>query len=141
MILHIDELCISYVLFVDVFTRSFDGFISKKFLIAVFLPASRFIPTFPLINFGDFRTRLLHPPRLLFWPKFASLPVYFALPFYLKFKSISRSCDQTDHRNRLFAKVTFILIRTTQVLIFYLLFKKDPHMQGLVDRGIVVAEM
>ena len=48
-----------------------------KFLIAVFLPAS------PFINFGDF----CQPPRLLFSPKFASLPVYSALPFYLKLES------------------------------------------------------
>ena len=30
---------------------------------------------------------LLHPPRSSFWPKFASLPVYSALPLYLKLKS------------------------------------------------------
>ena len=41
---------ISYVLFDDIFTRSFDDFISVKFLIAVFLPASPFIPTSPFIN-------------------------------------------------------------------------------------------
>ena len=54
-----------------------------KFLIAVFLEAS------PFINFGDFcqPPRLLHPPRLLFWAKFASLPVYPALPFCLKLES------------------------------------------------------
>ena len=51
-----------------------------KFLIAVFLPASPFIPTSPFINFGDF----CQTPRLLFWLKFASLPVYSALLFYLK---------------------------------------------------------
>ena len=45
-----------------------------KFLIAVFLPAS------PFINFGDF----CQTARLLFWLKFASLPVYSALLFYLK---------------------------------------------------------
>ena len=48
-----------------------------KFLIALFLPAS------PFINFGDF----CQPPRLLFSPKFASLPVYSALPFYLKLEN------------------------------------------------------
>ena len=55
-------------------------FVSKKFLIAVFLQAFPYIPTPhppPFINFGDF----CQPPRLLFWPKFASLPVYSALPF------------------------------------------------------------
>ena len=31
------------------------------------------------------------PPRLLFWLKFASLPVYSALPFYLKLETIRRS--------------------------------------------------
>ena len=82
--MQINYLCISYVLFVDIFTRSFDGFISMKFKIVVFLRTS------PFINFGDFyqAPRLLHPSHLLFWPKFASLPVYFILPFYLKFKSM-----------------------------------------------------
>ena len=50
---------------------------------AVFLPASLFILTSPFINFGNF-----HPPRFLFWPKFASLPVYSALSFYLKLENI-----------------------------------------------------
>ena len=74
--MQINYICIFYVLFVDIFTRSFDDFISVKFLIAVFLPVS------PFINFGDFcqPPRLLHPPRLLLWPKFARLPVYFAPP-------------------------------------------------------------
>ena len=52
-----------------------------EFLIAVFLLAS------PFINFGDFSPLLLHSPRLLFWPKFASLPVYSALLFDLKLES------------------------------------------------------
>ena len=83
--MYINCLCIPYVFFVDIFTRSFDDFVSMKFLIAVFLPAS------PFINFADFcqPPRLLHPPCLLFWPKFASLPVYSALPFYLKLESRS----------------------------------------------------
>ena len=77
-------LCISYVLFVDIFTRSFDDFISLKFLI-VFLPAS------PFTKIEDFcqPPRLMDPPRLLFQPKFASVTVYSALPFYLKLESIS----------------------------------------------------
>ena len=90
-ILHVDKyLCISYVLFVDISTRSSDDLISMKFLIAVFLPASPFIRTCPFINFGDFcqRPHLLHPPSLLFWPKFASLLVYFVLLFYLKLDSM-----------------------------------------------------
>ena len=60
-----------------------------KFLIAVYLPASPFFLTSPFINFGDFcqPSRLLHFPCLLFWQKFASLPVYSTLPFYLKLKS------------------------------------------------------
>ena len=78
--MQINYLCISFVLFANISIRSFDDFISMKFLIAVSLPASSFIPTSPFINFGDF----CQPPRLLFWPKFASLSVYFALPFYLK---------------------------------------------------------
>ena len=59
-------LCIYYVLFVDIFTRSFDDFISMKFLIVVFLPASPFIPTSPFINFGDScqPPRLFRPPLL-----------------------------------------------------------------------------
>ena len=69
------QVCISFVYFVNIFTRSFDNFISMKFLIAVFFPASPFIPTSPFTNFGDFcqSTRLLHPSRL---------PVYSALLFY-----------------------------------------------------------
>ena len=49
-----------------------------------------YIPTSPFTNFGDFcqAPRLLHPSHLLFWPKFASLPVYSTLPFYLKLKSM-----------------------------------------------------
>ena len=87
--MQINYFCICYVLFVDIFTRSSDDFISMKFLTAVFLPASPFIPTSPFINFGDFcqPPRLLHLPRLLFWLKLASLPVYSALPFYLKLES------------------------------------------------------
>ena len=55
-------LCISYVLFVDIFTRSFDDLISVKFLIVVFLPAS------PFIKIEDFcqPPGLMHRPRLLF---------------------------------------------------------------------------
>ena len=43
----------------------------------------------PFINFGDFcqPVHLLHPPRLLFWSKFVSLPVYSVLLFYLKLKN------------------------------------------------------
>ena len=57
--------------------------------IAAFLPASPFISTSPFINFGDFcqPVHLLHPPRLLFWSKFVSLPVYSVLLFYLKLKN------------------------------------------------------
>ena len=60
-----------------------------KFLIAVFLPTSPFIPTSLLINHRDFfqPPHLLHPLCLLFCPKFASLRVYSALPFSLKLES------------------------------------------------------
>ena len=62
----------------------------------MFLPASPFIPTSSFINFGDFcqPPRLLHPSRSLFGLKFASIPVYSALPFYLKLESkvISKLC-------------------------------------------------
>ena len=54
-----------------------------KFLIAVFLPASPFILTSQFINFRD----ICQTPRLWFWPKFTSLPVYSALPFCLKLES------------------------------------------------------
>ena len=91
MVLHGDKLALYfYVLFVDILTRWFDDFISMKFLIAVFLPASPCIPTTsPFINFENFcqPPRLLHPLLLLFWPKFVSLPVYSTLPFYLKLES------------------------------------------------------
>ena len=62
-----------------------------KFLIAVFLSASPFTATYSFINFGDFCQPLclLHPPHLLFWPKFASQLVYSALSFYLKLESNS----------------------------------------------------
>ena len=61
-----------------------------KFLIAVFLQAS------PFINFGDFcrPPRLLHTSHLLFSPKFASLPIYSALPFYLKLESTKNPSKQ-----------------------------------------------
>ena len=74
---------------VDIFTRSLDDFISMKFLIAVFLPASPFIPTSLFITFGDFWEPpcLFHLPGILFWPKFASLPDCSAVPFYLKLDS------------------------------------------------------
>ena len=67
-------LCISYVLFVYIFTRLFNDFISMNFLIAVFFPVSPFIPMSSFINLGDFCQPLysLHPPRFLFWPKFVN---------------------------------------------------------------------
>ena len=74
--MYISYFCISYVLFVDVFTRSFDRFISMKFLIAAFLPVSPFIPTFPFINFGDF---------------FDNLPVYCTLPVYYVSRNLPAS--------------------------------------------------
>ena len=46
-----------------------------KFLIAVLLPASPFIPTSLFINCRFCQPPgLLHTPRLLFWPKFTNLP-------------------------------------------------------------------
>ena len=44
--MQINYLCIYYVLFVDIFTKSFDDFISMN---AVFSPASLFFPTCPYI--------------------------------------------------------------------------------------------
>ena len=64
----INYLFISYVLSVDIFTRSFDDFISMKFLIAVFFPASPFVPISLFIIFGDF----CQPPCLLH-----PIPVYY----------------------------------------------------------------
>ena len=45
--------------------------------------------SFPVYYLGGFcqPPRLLHSQSLSFWPKFASLPVYSALPFYLKLES------------------------------------------------------
>ena len=64
-------------------------------LIAVFLPAS------PFTNFGDF-CQPPNPPRLLFWVKFASLPVYSVLPLYLKLESttLTNSKSQWEYRQR-----------------------------------------
>ena len=58
-----------------------------------FWPVPPFIPTFPFIKFGGFCQPpcWLRRPRLLFWPKFASLPVYSVLPFYLKLESKCRA--------------------------------------------------
>ena len=64
--MQINFLCISYVLLVDIFTRSFDDFIPMKFLIALFLRA----------------TRSFQAPRLLTLEVFANLPVYCTLPVY-----------------------------------------------------------
>ena len=55
----------------------------QDFSISMPQPVAVFLPASPFINFGDFR----QPPRLLFWPKFVSLSVYSALPFYLKLES------------------------------------------------------
>ena len=60
--MQINYLCISYLLFVDIFTKSFDDFISMN---AVFSPASLFF---------------FQPARLLTSEIFASLPVYCTLP-------------------------------------------------------------
>ena len=67
--LDVDKLCISYVLFVDIFSRSFNDFISIKFLIAVFLPASpsiNFIAPSPFITLTETckPARLFRPPFL-----------------------------------------------------------------------------
>ena len=79
VILHGDNLPLySLCSFCWYFHKIVYDFISMKFLIAVFLPASPFILTSPFINFGDFcqPLRLLHPPRLLFWTKFVSMGVW-----------------------------------------------------------------
>ena len=59
-------LCISYVLFVYIFTRLFNDFISMNFLIAVFFPVSPFIPMSPLLT----------------WEIFANLSIHCNLPIY-----------------------------------------------------------
>ena len=61
----INHLCI-YVLFVDIFTRSFNDFISTNLPISVYLQAHP----------------LFQPLRLLTLQVFASLPVYCTLPVY-----------------------------------------------------------
>ena len=69
MILYVDKPPLYFLcsfLFGYIFTGLFDGFISMKFLIAVFLPASTFVPTIPFINFEIF----------------ANLPFYCILPVY-----------------------------------------------------------
>ena len=73
--MQINYFCI-YVLFVDIFTRSLNDFISMKFLIALFLPVSPLIPTSLFINFGDFcqPLHLLHPPRLFFGQNLPASP-------------------------------------------------------------------
>ena len=58
--MYINCLCIPYVFFVDIFTRSFDDFISMKFLIAVFLPTSPFIAPSLFIILAE----ICQPPRL-----------------------------------------------------------------------------
>ena len=57
--MQINYLCIPYVLFVDIFTRSFDDFISLKFLFTEFLLAPPFIPTSRLESPGWIPTSLL----------------------------------------------------------------------------------
>ena len=71
VILHVvNYLRISYVLFVDIFTRSFDDFISMKFLIVVSNEVSKFLVS------------NCQPPRLLTLEIFSNLPVYCTLPIY-----------------------------------------------------------
>ena len=59
--------CIFYVLFVDIFTSSFDDFFTMIFLIAVFLPASPFIAPSPVIILVEIlQLPCLFSPPLLF---------------------------------------------------------------------------
>ena len=74
--MQINCLCISYVFVVDIFTRSFDDFISMKFLIAVFLSASPFI-LFIIIT-------IYYYNYLLFYRSINFL-VYFFIFFFLFF--------------------------------------------------------
>ena len=69
-----------FLIFFCWYFHSFDNFVSMKFLIAVFLPASPFIPTSLFINFGDF----YQPSCILFWPNFArsSVSVVIVFPFF-----------------------------------------------------------
>ena len=87
-------------------------FISMKFLIAVFLPACPFIPTSPFINFGDFckPPHLLHHPRLLFWQKFSSLPIYSALLFYLNLESRWKTSRYSFYWNLYFYRFIYFVV-------------------------------
>ena len=77
-----------------------------KFLIAVSLRASAFIPASSFINFGDFcrPPRLLHPSLLLYWPKFANLLGYSALLFYLKLESARITMYRGSYHGSVLAK-------------------------------------
>ena len=113
--MQINYLCISYVPFVDIFTRSFDDFISVKFLIAVFFPASPFQPPC-LLTLEIFANLLVYCtlPVYYFIPKFARLPVCSALPppparFYLKLDSnthlTSSSFSTKEHKGTILPKI------------------------------------
>ena len=107
-------------------------FISMKFLVAVFLPASLFILTFPFINFEDFckPPRLLHPPRLLFWPKFSSLTVCSALPFYLKLETTYIHMYLYLHSH---IKISRVLLCWNLTYIPHI-FKFTKTLEGEIDR-------
>ena len=89
--MQMNHFCNSYVSFVDIFTRSFDDFISMKFLIAVFLPASPFISTSSFIIL----TEICQPPRLF------RLPLLFETreDHHVKFKEILQFNDLNQLRS------------------------------------------
>ena len=95
------------ILFVDIFPRSFDDFISMKFLIAVFVFFSwqPLIPTSPFINFGDF----------------ANLLVYCTLPVYYFGRNLPASLfipPSPSIRNSRVSYVKFLMFESLQISVF-----------------------
>ena len=136
MILHADKLPLYFLCFFYWYFHNI-VFISMKFLVAVFLPASPFILTFPFINFEDFckSPRLLHPPRLLFWPKFSSLTVCSALPFYLKFETTYIHMYLYLHSH---IKISRVLLSWYLTYIPHI-FKFTKILEGEIDRQTKMA--
>ena len=132
--LGVDKLCISYVLFADIFSRSFNDFISMKFLMAVFLPASPFIPTCPSINF-------IAPSLFITLTETCQSARLFRPPFLFE----ARECK--DHQSETLFMFTIFLTtsrrRSIYVLTiwyifhFHLHFHKDQS-YNLINTGALV---
>ena len=100
--MQINYLCISYLLFVDIFTKSFDDFISMN---AVFSPASlfffnlpvyelrRFLPASPYIAPSPlFLAKICQPPRLFRPPLLFETPEYIGLENWQHFLKNTAFC-------------------------------------------------